>query len=57
VRLAADISNKQLRQPPGGGPSAWGLGEGLIIAPHHKEVSLLRNVIQGLGLDGLFGTT
>jgi hypothetical protein len=43
-------------QPTRGGPIAWDLGERLVT-PHRKNSILLRNVIQGLDLDGFFGTT
>jgi hypothetical protein len=36
-RVAANILNKQSRQPTRGGPSAWGLGVGLTT-PHRKNI-------------------
>jgi hypothetical protein len=35
-RVAANILNKQSRQPTRGGPPAWGLGVGQTI-PHRKN--------------------
>ena len=37
-RVAAHISNRQLRTSDKGGPPAWGLGE-LLTNPHRKNVS------------------
>jgi hypothetical protein len=39
-RAAANILNKQSRQPTRGGPPAWGLGVGLTTL-HRKKISLL----------------
>jgi hypothetical protein len=48
-RVAANVLNKQLRTADRGGPPAWELGVGQTT-PHHKKISLLRNVKKGLGL-------
>jgi len=41
-RAAANVLNKQSRQPTTGGPPAWGFGEVLTTPPGEK--SLLRNI-------------
>jgi hypothetical protein len=47
-RIIANILNKQLQAATRGGPPDLGLDMGLIT--YLKEISILQNVTQGLGL-------